>query len=136
VQRSTTHTVIAILTGALGLLVATSASAQYTADYQTNIVSGVTSNWSGNYSVGYTNNADVLVIESGGVLSNEDGYVGGPEFTTNHVLILGGGNNVAVVSGTGSVWNNSGELYVGGGAGNHRKRHWSRELAPCGTPAI
>jgi fibronectin-binding autotransporter adhesin len=111
-QRSTTCAVIAILMGALALLFGTSAHAQYTADYQTNIISGVTSNWSGDYIVGSSNTyADVLLIQSSGVLSNGSGSVGGPQNE-------GGSSNVAVVSGPGSVWNNSDELYVGGGGGD------------------
>ena len=99
-QRSATGTVIAILIGVTGLLFDTTAHAQYTADYQTNIISGVASNWAGNYILGYANNADVLVIESGGVMSNVNGYVGGPQFITNSVPIPGGSNDVAMVSVT------------------------------------
>jgi T5SS/PEP-CTERM-associated repeat protein len=89
-----------------GILFNPPAHAQYTADYQTNIISGVTSNWSGDYVVGSNTYADVLLIESSAALSDGYGYVGAdPE---------GGSYNVAVVSGARSVWNNSGELYVGG----------------------
>jgi T5SS/PEP-CTERM-associated repeat protein len=92
----------------LGILFAAPAHAQYTTDYQTNIISGVTSNWSGQYFIGYTNEADVLLIQDDGVFSDGEGYVGsfpghGP----------GGDSNVAVVSGPGSVWSNSGGLGVG-----------------------
>ncbi|HVM60796.1 MAG TPA: hypothetical protein VMV72_08015 [Verrucomicrobiae bacterium] len=85
------------------------AHAQYTDNFQTNIVSGVTSNWSGNYFVGNTNFADALLIESGGVLADANAYLGQNSSSSN---------NSALVTGTGSVWNGSG-LYVGySGAGN------------------
>jgi T5SS/PEP-CTERM-associated repeat protein len=115
-QRSPPRAVTAIFIAVTGLLFDTPAHAQYSGNSQTNITSGVTSNWSGDYIIGISNAYDdVLLIQSGGVLSNDDGYVGGPV----NGGIYGGGNDVAVVSGTGSVWNNSGELYVGSGAGNN-----------------
>jgi T5SS/PEP-CTERM-associated repeat protein len=94
----------AILLG--GIVLNPLAHAQFTTDYQTNIISGVASNWSGDYIVGSSNTyADVLLIQSGGALSNGSGYVGDfPE---------GGSSNVVVVSGAGSVWNNSGGLTIG-----------------------
>ena len=81
------------------------AQSEYTADYQTNIISGVVSNWAeGPYSVGYTNSADVLLIQNGGVLSDGNADLG-----------YKGSNNVALVTGSGSVWSNGGmgELRVG-----------------------
>ena len=77
--------------------------AQYTANFQTNIISGVTSNWSGSYSVGRTNFANVLLIQNSGVLSNWASYLGWG---------IGGSNNTVVVTGDGSVWNGD-ALYVG-----------------------
>jgi T5SS/PEP-CTERM-associated repeat protein len=103
-----------------GVLFSPPAQAQYTADYQTNIISGVMSNWSGDYIIGYTNDAEVLLIQSGGVLSDADGYVSGTDHFDDGVL-TGTGNNAAIVNGTGSVWNNGGELYVGGGAGHNNQ---------------
>ena len=50
--------------------------AQYTANFQTNTISGITNNWTGDYIVGFSTFADVLLIEGGGVLSNGHGYVG------------------------------------------------------------
>lgn len=87
-----------------------SSEAQYTADFQTNIISGVTSNWSSAYLVGYTNFADVLVIQNSGVLSNGTGNLG---------LGAGSSNNSVVVTDLGSVWSNRFDLYMGSaGAGN------------------
>ncbi len=102
-------------TAAIGSMVIAAAfapvtHAQYSADFQTNIISGITSNWSGAYYVGYTNFADVLVIENGGALSSDGGYVG---------IETSASNNFAVVSGSGSVWSNSSTFSVGwSGAGN------------------
>src|ERR1700685_3215353 len=53
-----------------GLLFGHPASAQYTADYQTNIISGVTSNWSGDYIVGSKTSSDVLMIKNDGNISH------------------------------------------------------------------
>ena len=77
--------------------------AQYTADYQTNIISGVTSNWSGDYSVGNNTFANALLIRNGGVLSNADGRM---------AFMQASSNNSVVVAGTNSVWSNA-NLYVG-----------------------
>src|SRR5208282_6588728 len=57
--------------------------AQYMDDFQTNIISGVTSNWVDNpanpnagYVVGSNFVDDALLINGGGVLSNGYGYIG------------------------------------------------------------
>ena len=113
-QRSTMRAVITILLGTLGLLFAASAHAQYSDNFQTNIISGVISNWSGDYNIGYPNFADALLIQSGGVLSDSSGSMG------NGGGRAGQGDNVAVVSGSGSVWNNSGSLNVGNGTDNNQ----------------
>ena len=78
--------------------------AQYTANFQTNIISGVTSNWAGDYIVGSNTFADALLIRNSGVLSdtNGSGIVGN----------YSGGNSV-LVTGTGSIWSNRDTLYVG-----------------------
>jgi len=78
--------------------------AQFSADYQTNIISGVVSNWAGDYVVGNANSADMLLIHSSGLLSNGYGYVGHD---------IGSSNNSVFVSDTGSVWSNVYELFVG-----------------------
>jgi T5SS/PEP-CTERM-associated repeat protein len=91
---------------------ASAARAQFTANNQTNTISGVTSNWVGNgtYVVGSNTFLDALLINSGGILSNGIGYIG---------YEVGASDNTAIVSGSGSVWNNWLDLYVGdSGAGN------------------
>ena len=86
------------------------AHAQYSADFQTNVISGITSNWPGVYFVGFTNFADALVIQNGGVLSNGTGYLGYNSASSN---------NIAFVTGPGSVWSNRADLYIGqNGSGN------------------
>jgi T5SS/PEP-CTERM-associated repeat protein len=87
-----------------GLLLIPSASAQYISANQTNIISGVVSNWSGDYTVGpwmY----DALFITDAGALSDDNGHLSGP---------AGGSDTGAVVvTGIGSTWNNSGDLTIG-----------------------
>jgi T5SS/PEP-CTERM-associated repeat protein len=86
------------------------AQAQFTANFQTNIISGVTSNWAGNYIVGDTTFQDVLQLVNGGVISNDIGYLG---------FGIAGSNNTAIVAGAGSVWSNITAFVVGGsGAAN------------------
>ena len=51
-------------------------SAQYAGNSQTNIISGVVSNWTGDYLVGSNTFADASLIQNGGVLSNGNGYLG------------------------------------------------------------
>jgi T5SS/PEP-CTERM-associated repeat protein len=81
------------------------ARAQYTGVFQTNIISGVTSNWSDYYYyVGNTNFADVLLIQNGGVLTNNEGRLGNA---------LSSSNKIASVTGSNSIWRNRGDLYVG-----------------------
>ena len=98
-----------------GLLVATlllggsAAQAQYTDNYQTNIIDNVVSNWPGDYYIGNGFYNDVLMITNVGQLHNGDGYLG---------LNAGDNSNAALVTGAGSVWN-SARLVVGyDGAGN------------------
>ena len=106
----------------LGLLVgivlgSRPAEAQYSADFQTNVISGVASNWGGyyyvgdtNYYVGDTNFADVLVITNNGVLSSGGGRLGNADSSSN---------NSVLVSGSGSVWTNTAQVRVGNsGSGN------------------
>src|SRR5207247_2236473 len=72
----------------------------------------VVSNWVGNgtYVVGSNTFLNALIIQSGGALSNGDGYLG---FET------GGSNNTVLVTGSGSVCSNSADLRVGyAGIGN------------------
>jgi autotransporter family porin len=91
-------------------LTAQCSHAQYTTDFQTNIISGVTSNWSGDYVVGSNTVANALLIANSGVLSNGSGYVG---------YEVSSSNNSVLVTDNGSVWSNSGTLCFGrSGAGN------------------
>ncbi|HTS16964.1 MAG TPA: hypothetical protein VMP11_05275 [Verrucomicrobiae bacterium] len=78
--------------------------AQYTGSFQTNIISGVTSNWLGNYVVGNTTFADALIIQGSGALADGFGYLGNSLTTSN---------NSALVTGSGSIWSNGLGLYVG-----------------------
>ena len=92
------------------VLGARSSEAQFSANYQTNLISGVASNWSGDYLVGSNTLADVLLIQNSGVLSNGYGYLG---------YEVGSSNNSVVVSDTGSIWSNALWLAVGqSGGGN------------------
>ncbi len=81
-----------------------SALAQFGADYQTNVISGVVSNWAGDYIVGSNTVFDLLRVEDGGLLSNAAGVIGYEGTATN---------NSAVVAGSGSVWSNADTLTVG-----------------------
>jgi T5SS/PEP-CTERM-associated repeat protein len=94
-----------------GVLFNPSSYAQYTGYNQTNLISGVTSNWVGDYVIGYgqsdaQSSLDALLIQNGGVLSNGNGSVGGDNESVG---------NAAIVSGSGSTWNNSGTLNIGNG---------------------
>ncbi len=62
--------------------------AQYSANYQTNIISGVTSNWVGDYIVGNTTFADALLIQNSGVLSNDNGYIGYEAGANNNTVLV------------------------------------------------
>ena len=84
--------------------------AQYSGNYQTNVISGVTNTWPGIYYVGSNYVGDVLLIRNTGVLYSTDGYVGYSSGTSG---------NVARVTGAGSAWSNSADLYIGYyGSGN------------------
>ena len=85
------------------------AAAQYTSNYQTNIISGVTSNWPGDYVIGSNTFCNALLVRNGGVLTNADSYVG---------CLSASVSNSVMVSGAGSVWTNANQ-YVGfSGGGN------------------
>ncbi|HUK81169.1 MAG TPA: hypothetical protein VLZ12_00905 [Verrucomicrobiae bacterium] len=91
------------------------ARAQFSADCQTNIISGVVSNWTGDvplngYYVGSNTSFDVLLVENGGGLSNVWGFIG---------LQANASNNSAIATGSNSVWKCSNQLAVGWyGSGN------------------
>jgi autotransporter family porin len=96
----------------ISVLLASTAQAQFTANNQTNTISGVASNWisASGYIVGSNTFKDVLRVINGGVLSNGTGYLGYEN---------SGINNAVVVFGAGSVWSNALDLHIGKvGAGN------------------
>jgi len=103
-----------IITGGimlLGLVVCPNrASAQFTGDHQTNIISGTAINWPGYSAVGETNSYDAVFILNAGSLTNIGlCYIGHQP---------GANSNLLAVSGSGSAFV-SGTLYVGGyGVGN------------------
>jgi T5SS/PEP-CTERM-associated repeat protein len=89
----------------LSLLAPQISCAQFTTSFQTNIISGVFSNWTGDYNVGNNTVFDQLGIISGGVLSNNGyGEIG---------LSSSANNNSALVTGPSSLWNNTNTLFVG-----------------------
>ena len=90
--------IVAIGVAALTVVLAPVAHAQYTADFQTNAIIGVLSNWSGSYVVGSNTFADALVVQSSGALTNASGYLG---------YEASASNNSVLVSDGGSVWNNT-----------------------------
>src|SRR5437867_226761 len=98
------HSAFAVAITVASLVLPVVSQAQYTANFQTNMISGVTSNWSGNYLVGSNTFADVLLVQSDGVLSNGVGYLG---------FEVGSSNNTATVADSGSVWSSLLQLYVG-----------------------
>lgn len=70
------------------------AHAQFSADSQTNIISGVT-NSASIYCVGSNTSFNVLLIQNGGMLSNDAACVG---------CTVTSSNNTAVVTDEGSIW--------------------------------
>ena len=90
--------------GLVLLLNGAAAQAQYSGNNQTNMISGVISNWTGNYIVGNTNTSrDVLIVTNAGVLNvSAIAYIG--KYTSN---------NVGIVTGPGSILSNSSTFYVG-----------------------
>lgn len=77
----------------------------------TNIISGVISNWIGDYYFGSNSSCNVLLIKNVGALVDSGSGILGFTSSAN--------NNAAVVTGTGSVWSNQADLYVGySGTGN------------------
>jgi T5SS/PEP-CTERM-associated repeat protein len=97
----TQNRTLRVLIGTLGFisitLIAGTVRAQFTADYQTNVIDGVTTNWNR-----FDYSFDQLQITNGGVVQSSGGFIGGsPTKMGNSVL----------VSGTDSVWTN-GDLYV------------------------
>src|SRR5436309_1255619 len=86
------------------LLCLSTARAQFDADYQTNVISGVVSNWVGNYIVGSNTIYDALFIQNGGTLSNQYTYIG-REST--------GQNNSVTITGFSSMLSADYSVFVG-----------------------
>jgi T5SS/PEP-CTERM-associated repeat protein len=82
--------------------VATVTHAQYSSPNQTNILSGVISNWTGSYDVGGYS-YDCLQVSGGADLNDSGGFVG----------YNSSGFDSATVAGSGTIWRNFGTLYVG-----------------------
>jgi fibronectin-binding autotransporter adhesin len=99
----------AVIVTVAAAFLALPAHAQYTGNYQTNIImSGVVSNWTGDYIVGSSYVFDALLIQNGGRLSCSNAEIG---------FLPGASNNTAIVNG--GVWTNSVSVYVGfNGDGN------------------
>lgn len=109
-EEAVRRSALLVLCVVLGAISISTARAQFSSDYQTNIISGVTSNWTGDYLVGSNTTFDLLRVESGGVLSNAFSIVGRESSASN---------NSVVVSGTNAVWLNNGVVGVGmSGSGN------------------
>jgi T5SS/PEP-CTERM-associated repeat protein len=85
------------------------AAAQYTSNFQTNTISGVTNFWPDDYVVGSNTFADALVIRNRGVLSNADGFVG---------YLPASSSNSVMVTGAGGVWSNAFMYFGYSGGGN------------------
>src|SRR5437870_5142062 len=96
------HSLPAVLL--VATVLASPAGAQLTGNDQTNIISGVTSNWTGNYYVGSNFVFDALLVQNGGKLFNAFGYSG---YTST------ASNNSILVTGSGSIWSNGNDLILG-----------------------
>src|ERR1051326_7471739 len=116
-----------LMTGFLVLIALGSqpSEAQYTANFQTNIISGVTSNWFTTYIVGSNTFGDVLQIQHGGVLSNR--------FASAYVAYeSNSSNDMVVVTDPGSTWSAS-SIYVGyqGGGNSVVITNGARIISQC-----
>ncbi len=109
------------------LLIATPVHAQYTGNFQTNIISGVVSNWTGDYLIGSNTFADALSIQNGGALSNGNGYVG---------YEIGADNNMALISDSNSMWNVAGVLVVGNSSSSNQLVVTNGANVACGLLSI
>ncbi len=95
-----------IIAASLVLELMSTVYAQYTSGNQTNLISGVVSNWTGDYIVGSNAVWDSLQIVNGGILTNSSGYVG---------VGSNACNNSALVTGSGSTWGNTANISIGSG---------------------
>ena len=76
------------------------------------LVTGAGSFWSnrGNLFVGESGNGNLLIVSNGGLVADRNGYLG---------HLSGSFNNLAVVTGSGSLWSNANDLFLGDfGTGN------------------
>lgn len=85
------------------LLVTQYALGQVEPQRQTNVVDSLVA-WTGDYTVGSNSSANVLLVKTGGRLSNEKGFVG---------YLQGDSGNGAHVTGKDATWLNRGALVVG-----------------------
>ncbi len=86
----------------------------YGANSNSVLVSGSGSIWSNpaNLYIGSGGYGNTLIISNGGVVFNSNSWLG------YQVVVNDDSNNIAVVTGTGSVWNNAGTLTIGQGGNN------------------
>jgi T5SS/PEP-CTERM-associated repeat protein len=86
----------------------------YGANSNTVLVSGSGSIWSNpaNLYIGSGGYGNSLVISNGGVVFNSNAWLG------YQAVVNDDSNNVAVVTGAGSIWNNAGTLTIGQGGNN------------------
>lgn len=101
------HHLARLAIGAMLSLAAATAQAQFTANYQTNIVDGTDLVQPSYFFVGNGFHHNTLYIINGGSVSNMTNYasMGG--------LSIAGSNALAVVSGANSLWTGSGTFYMG-----------------------
>jgi len=87
-----------MVVGCVVVFLAVVAQAQFTTDYQTNIIDSVTNNWSGHYYVGSNTVSDLLLIRNGGFLDIEGGkgyhfYIGYDSGAVSNTVIIDGPNS-------------------------------------------
>ena len=101
-----------LTTGSLVLIIFVSqrSEAQFSANFQTNILSGVGTNWFGNYYVGSNTFADVLLMHNSAVLGVSGGYLG---------YEVSASNNTALLTDPGTVWSCTAPLVVGNSGANN-----------------
>jgi hypothetical protein len=88
--------IAAIGVALLGLTFPNRVEAQFTADYQTNIINGTAVNWPASSAVGETNSYDaVFILNAGSLTNNGLSYIGHQH---------GANSNLVSVSGSGSSW--------------------------------
>jgi len=77
-------------------------------------VSGASSIWhnSADLYVGYLSSSNSLIIDSGGMVSNNFGFIGFDDGS------FGSSSNKVLVTGAGSVWSNAADLVIGHGNGS------------------